>query len=467
MIKIFVAKEFYEEIDWVSYVIFHEFLGLDYRVELFDNQDYFDITIGKNKVSIKNIFLLNARSKWLSKGSLPNQEIKFIKLSDFFSYSFFNEQLPIFFGKSNISRSQNNLTLDFDILGTIFFLLSGYEDAIKEDEDKHNRHKFCNSILSNFNLIDRPVVDEYVDLLWKILFDFEPSLKKKDSALKLSISCDVDNPYSEHVNSFRASIRKLFGDVIKRKSLFMGFETILNFVMSKFSINYFDPLDKFNWMMKINEKLGNRITFFFITMKSNKEMDGHYSINEKRIRKLLKEIHNRGHEIGLHSSYNSYLDSSQLLAEKMKLQDIFSEEGIYQSSIGNRQHYLKLSSLKTFGYLDSAGISYDSSICFAERIGFRCGTAKIFTMFDLTERKKLNILQKPLLIMEDSILGEDYMAMKDQKKIIDQIMLLKKGVDYFGGEFTLLWHNSSLNSKYLRDLYVSVLELFQTQRSRD
>ena len=71
MIKIFVAKEFYEEIDWVSYVIFHEFLGLDYRVELFDNQDYFDITIGKNKISIKNIFLLNARSKWLSKGSIP------------------------------------------------------------------------------------------------------------------------------------------------------------------------------------------------------------------------------------------------------------------------------------------------------------------------------------------------------------------------------------------------------------
>ena len=129
--------------------------------------------------------------------------------------------------------------------------------------------------MSNFNLIDRPVVDEYVDLLWKILFDFEPSLKKKDSSLKLSVSCDVDNPYSEHVNSFRASIRKLFGDVIKRKSLFMGFETILNFVMTKFKIYYFDPLDKFNWMMKINEKLGNRITFFFITMKSNTEMDGH------------------------------------------------------------------------------------------------------------------------------------------------------------------------------------------------
>lgn len=460
MIKIFAAKEFYEEIDWVSYVIFHEFLGLDYRVELSDKQDYFDVSIGKNKVSTRNIFLLNARSKWLNKGSIPTQEIEFIKLSDFFSYSFFNEQLPIFFGKSDILRSQNKLTLDFDILGTIFFLLSGYEDAIKEHEDKHNRHKFSNSILSNSNLIDRPIVDEYVDLLWKILFDFDASLKKKDSSIKLSVSCDVDNPYSEHVHSFRASIRKLFGDIIKRKSLYMGFINILNFIMSKFNIYYFDPLDKFDWMMKINEKLGNRITFFFITMKSNKEMDGHYSIDEKRVRKLLKEIHSRGHEIGLHSSYNSYLDSSQLLAEKMKLQDIFSKEGIYQSSIGNRQHYLKFSSLKTFGYLDLAGISYDSSICFAERIGFRCGTSKTFTMFDLTQRKKLNILQKPLLIMEDSLLGKEYMAMEDQEKIIDQIMLLKDGVDYFGGEFTLLWHNSSLNSKYLRDLYERILKLF-------
>ena len=48
---------------------------------------------------------------------------------------------------------------------------------------------------------------------------------------------------------------------------------------------------------------------------------------------------------------------------------------------------------------------------------------------------------------------------KDTEKIISYIVDLKYAVDYFGGEFSLLWHNSSLDSRYLRGLYKRIVKL--------
>ena len=122
---------------------------------------------------------------------------------------------------------------------------------------------------------------------------------------------------------------------------------------------------------------------------------------------------------------------------------------------------MKFSSLETFRLLDDAGVAYDSSVAFAEHIGFRVGTSRAYSMYDLRNRKKLNIIQKPLLVMEDSLFSESYMGLNNKIEIIEKISLLKKATDYFGGNFTLLWHNSSLNTSSSRNLYESILRLFQ------
>ena len=45
------------------------------------------------------------------------------------------------------------------------------------------------------------------------------------------------------------------------------------------------------------------------------------------IRELLKRIHERGHYIGLHGSYNSYNKAEQIIKEYNTLRRICSEEG--------------------------------------------------------------------------------------------------------------------------------------------
>jgi len=337
--------------------------------------------------------------------------------------------------------------------------LSGYEDAVKKEADRHARLPFKSTISSEFSLIARPIVDEYIDLLWTIMLEIEPSLCRKEISSKVSISCDVDTPYSFYVKSFWSAIRTVGGDLIKRKSLPSAIQTITNFVMSKLIIYFFDPVNTFDWMMDVNESFGHRTAFYFISGKSNLEMDGHYSLDEKRIRELIKRIHDRGHEIGLHASYDSCLNPEQISSEVAKLRSVLLEESIEQPIIGSRQHYLKFSRLKTFKYLESAGITYDSTVGFAEHAGFRSGTSRSFTMYDLESKKSLVIRQKPLIVMENSLLSSDYMGMKDTEKIISYIVDLKYAVDYFGGEFSLLWHNSSLDSRYLRGLYKRIIKL--------
>lgn len=459
MIVFFVAEEFKREIDWITNVIFDQFLGLDYCVELFDDKEHFKIVLGKHEISIVNTFLLNANRHWLKIDSIPRQSLQTINLTNYFETSFFNSQLPIIFGKPTISRSTDVTKIGFDIIGAIFFILSGYEDAVKKEADRHGRLPFKSTITSEFSLITRPIVDEYIDLLWTIILEIEPSLKRKEISSKVSISCDVDVPYSFYVKSFWSAIRTVGGDLFKRKSLPSAIQTITNFVMSKLNIYFFDPVNKFDWIMDVNESFGHRTAFNFISGKSNLEMDGHYSLDEKRIRELIKRIHDRGHEIGLHASYDSCLNPKQISSEAAKLRSVLLEENIEQPIIGSRQHYLKFSRLKTFKYLESAGITYDSTVGFAEHAGFRSGTARSFTMYDLDSRRSLVIRQKPLIVMENSLLSSDYMGMKDTEKIISYIVDLKCAVEYFGGEFSLLWHNSSLDSRYLRGLYKRIINL--------
>ena len=125
MIFIFTAEDFEKEVDWIANVIFGQFLGLDYCVKLSDDKENFRIVIGIHEIFIVNIFLLNANLNWLKKDSIPFLSLQSINVSDYFQTSFFNSQLPIIFGKPTISRSTGVTTIDFDIIGTIFFILSG------------------------------------------------------------------------------------------------------------------------------------------------------------------------------------------------------------------------------------------------------------------------------------------------------------------------------------------------------
>ena len=304
MITIKTHLNYLEEIKWLSQVIFEEILGLNYILEIHDEEDFKVIT-NEKEIVLENFFLKNQKKKWLKPFSFKEMSIKYINLFDCFNREFYQDNLPVIFGNPNIKIFKNKYIFNFDVLGTIFFFLSDYESACSPYKDKHERFEFKNSILSKEDLIYRPIVDEYIEILMHAIKVLNPSLNPIKTKSKLSISCDVDNPYNEYTKSFILTLKKCAGDILKRKSSKDFFITLTNYFLSKLGVYIFDDLFNFNWMMDEAEKNKLKINFFFIFLKSDKQMDGYYSLNEKALMDLLLNIHHRKHIIGIHSSYKT------------------------------------------------------------------------------------------------------------------------------------------------------------------
>ena len=205
--------------------------------------------------------------------------------------------------------------------------------------------------------------------------------------------------------------------------------------------------------MNQSEKYKINSKFFFITKKRH-EQDFQYDLKSKIFRILLQNIIIRGHEVGLHGSYLSYNKKKFLYEEKLILENIIKSE-IYQ----NRQHFLRFEVPKTWSILDELGIKEDYSLGYAEKPGFRAGTAIPFKAFDLNKSICLDIKEYPLICMENSLLDQSYLGLSynDAFNYIDKLV---KKIKIFGGNFTLLWHNHFLISDEQKKLYKQILKSF-------
>ncbi|MEN8219341.1 MAG: polysaccharide deacetylase family protein [Pseudomonadota bacterium] len=182
-----------------------------------------------------------------------------------------------------------------------------------------------------------------------------------------------------------------------------------------------------------------------------------YSITHPEIRRLLRHIYARGHEIGLHTSYNTYRDPVQTAKEFEILKQTCEKEGIQQTTWGGRQHYLRWETPTTFRNWDAAGLDYDTTLSFADHAGFRCGTCYEYPVYDVVNQQPLKLRERPLIAMECSVIDECYMGLGNGEKALEIFQQLKNTCQQFQGDFTLLWHNSRLVEVGERRLYEAIL----------
>ena len=64
--------------------------------------------------------------------------------------------------------------------------------------------------------------------------------------------------------------------------------------------------------------------------------------------------------------------------------------------------------------------------------------------------------ERPLIVMEGSMLGGQYMGLSHEKSL-SLIQKLAETCKMFNGDFTLLWHNSSFLTVKDRELYRAIL----------
>ncbi len=182
-------------------------------------------------------------------------------------------------------------------------------------------------------------------------------------------------------------------------------------------------------------------SLFYIKTGPKSNRDARTYINDKDFVLILKNIIERGHTIGLHPSYCSYENFEYIKKEKEILEEI---SGCVVKE--TRQHYLRFDIPNTWRILDRLGVETDSSMGYAEHEGFRCGTANEFPVFDVLNGVKLNIKERPLLVMEGTL--RDYRKLSNNKA--EEVFIYYKNIcKLFDMPYTVLFH---------RDIYFNVLK---------
>ena len=159
-----------------------------------------------------------------------------------------------------------------------------------------------------------------------------------------------------------------------------------------------------------------------------------------------------------HGSYDFSRNAAQLLRETENLRRVMGEEGIEQDLAGGRLHYLHFAMPVTTTLLQAAGLSYDSSLGYADRAGFRCGTCHENPMFDPVGHCPLSLRQRPLVGMDCTVVAEPYMGLGFSEQTLNHMKLLRSRCQRYRGNFTLLWHNSFLRGDAARELYLEMIK---------
>ena len=173
----------------------------------------------------------------------------------------------------------------------------------------------------------------------------------------------------------------------------------------------------------------------------------------ERVTDVLRDIDSRGHRIGIHPGYKTYNDKNNFRLSVQKLKQTLAKESINQEILIGRQHYLRWKTPDTARFYEENKVISDSTLGYADMPGFRCGTCIRYNFFDAEEQKLMDLYEQPLIVMECSVISGKYMGLSASKKAQDNMIKLKDICKKVGGEFTLLWHNTSLFTVCEKEIY--------------
>jgi len=423
--RIKIPNNYINERKYIVTTIITDFLGVELDIE-FHNENNYIITLPNDKKIIINDNFFSSfikEKEYLNKKNIPSEII-------FAKNNFTPEKdIPVIYGNEKIEINKNKIICGIDIFASTFFMLTRWEEYVITEKDKYERFPDKLSLAYKNNFHKRPVVNEYVEMLWNMIYSLDKSVKRKERKYSAYITHDVDE--IRRYNSLKKYIKAIAGDIILRKNPLLWFKTTYNFISYNLKISN-DPYDTFNYLMKISEKYNLKSHFYFIPSKEN-EIDARYNINSKVIKNTIKNILNKNHYIGVHAGYNSF-----------NKPEVFKNElnRFNEKIIEGRQHYLRFENPTTWQIWENENLKFDSTIGFSEFAGFRAGTCFEYNIFNIITSTKLRLIEKPLIAMEGAIKEE----FTQTEEFIEEFKKLKEIIKKYEGNFVFLWHNNNLNT---------------------
>jgi len=431
VIKIYINKSFAEEKKYIIETLLGEFLGIDFEIFFFEKKAYLLKIENGNEIEIIDSFFskIPSNNSFLERKNIPDKIV--------FGKNKFcvEDDIPIIFGNEKIEVNKNKILCGIDIFSSSFFMLTRWEEYINKARDKHDRFPGKESVAYKFSFLQRPVVNEYIEMLWNMLVQLGNEQKRKKRTFTPYITHDID--YILKWISVRSFLRSLIGDVYLRRNFKLLFKNVLKYFKVRKRILK-DEFDTFDYLMDLVEKYDLKSYFFFM-VGGTSGFDNGYSLSHPYFEEIIQKIKNRGHYIGIHPSFNTYKNYEQLKKEIEILKNLIKSP----ISFG-RQHYLRFEVPITWQIWNDLGMKWDSSMYYDDQYGFRTGTCYEYSVFNFLTRKKLNLKENTLVYMDSTLVDKGMSENEIKGKIFDLIEKVKK----YNGNFTFLWHNSNLTSHF-------------------
>ena len=319
MIKIKTNDIHSKEKNYIFDIIFSDILGLKISYEISKSNSYEIILPNNKKIIIPDKFLSSQENQkqW--------KEYEYPDLS-------FNTNIKIknkhtlfgLYGERDFNVTNESISINNDIIGTAFIFLSRIEE-LNSNQDQFNRYQYKNSLADRFDIITRPIVNEYIDFIKESIQFLCPDIVFKDHKFNIILSHDID------------TIKKWTWKNLVKHTIFNFrkkdfFKQYLDFFQSQIDYKS-DSYYNFNSIMNRSESNKLSSLFLFMALKKN-EFDFRYPL--KKIIPALDEIKKRDkHNFGIHISKLAYNDLDRCTEEISRLSKLAKSEIIY-----SRQHYL-------------------------------------------------------------------------------------------------------------------------------
>jgi Family of unknown function (DUF7033) len=328
----------------------------------------------------------------------------------------------------------------FDIIETIFFHISRFEEwyYLGDREDEHGRMDAKLQFLVKNQLHRRPVVDE-------LIFSFLNAIGIKTDPVKTSYGITHDIDFIVKRNDFSGVMKSMAGAILKRGEFGAALKICQNRRLE-------NPYDTFDWLLRKEEGVEKGIYFL---MGGKSKFDNQYDLNLSIVQKAIQLSKERNYQIGIHPSYNTWKDEKLMQEEKEKLEAVIGEAIIF-----TRQHYLRFSFHHTPQIIDNLDVKEDSSLGYADLIGFRCGTGFSYQLYDFKNERPFNFIETPLIFMDSALLTEA----NNQPEKVEKIWTSFISENRFNTKITFNFHNSRFYDAALYSIKLKELYLMQFQK---
>jgi len=310
-----------------------------------------------------------------------------------------------------------------DILASIFFVLSRYEEYWETERDAHNRYPAASSIQHQFGWLKEPICDRWALSLLEFIGINPPASVE----FKVQPTFDIDAAFAfEGKGLFRngtGMLKNLLKGQISR------FRERLRVIIGKSK----DPFDTFDRIIDVARNYPETRIFWLLADYSafNKNLHPSHPKQTSLIKGLSKHI-----TIGIHPGYDSYRNKTAFQREIKRLEDLIEKTVLY-----SRQHYLRLSLPETYNLLIQHKIYMDFTMGYAETTGFRIGTARCIPWYNLRDNEISSLQLQPFCYMDGTL--NEYLKMPPEQAI-EEVQRLKQLVRSYGGTFCFIWHNETL-----------------------